>query len=186
MNRISPQDENKPAPAANMQKEFEIWQKVILGAACGLPAAELSSAPKTNPKEDSMKNETMKEIAQNFLAALRTRDWELMRKIASNDIVWTLPGNSRISGEARGIEEVIRKAQTIVSFNLTFTLKHILFGQYGAVLSLHHTARRGDLVLDEHVATVLALRDGKVSSIDSYLSDVDAVNLFFAANHSAE
>jgi len=47
------------------------------------------------------------------------------------------------------------------------------------LLSLNNTARRGDLVLDEHLATVLSIRDGKVSAIDTYLSDVDMVNAFF-------
>ena len=34
-------------------------------------------------------------------------------------------------------------------------------------------------VLDQHLATVLSIRDGKVSAIDTYLSDVDMVNAFF-------
>ena len=61
----------------------------------------------------------------------------------------------------------------IVSYGLTFTLKHILIGRHGAALSLNNTARRGDLVLDEHLATVLSLRDGKIFAIDTYLSDVE-------------
>ncbi|MEI9976762.1 MAG: nuclear transport factor 2 family protein [Ignavibacteriota bacterium] len=97
----------------------------------------------------------------------------------TDDIVWTLPGTSRISGEARGLDAVIQRTQTIVSYGLTFTLLHVLMGQYGLALSLHNTAQRGDKVLDEHLATVCGLRDGKISAIDSYLSDVDMVDAFF-------
>ena len=49
------------------------------------------------------------------------------------------------------------------------------------LLSLNNTARRGDLVLDEHLATVIKIRDGKISAIDSYLSGIDMLNAFFVS-----
>jgi len=118
-------------------------------------------------------------IAETFLLGLRTRDWALLRKIMTPDIVWTLPGHSRISGEARGIDAVIGRAQIIVSYGLTLTLKHILEGQGGLALSLHNTAERQGKILDEHLATVCRLREDRIYSNDTYLSDVDMVNSFF-------
>lgn len=47
-------------------------------------------------------------------------------------------------------------------------------------LALHNTARRGDLELDEHLATVCTVQDGRVTRIETYLSDVDGMNAFFA------
>ncbi|MDN7451277.1 hypothetical protein QZM03_28475, partial [Burkholderia multivorans] len=44
----------------------------------------------------------------------------------------------------------------------------------------HNTARRNDLVLDEHLATVCTLRDGKIAAIETYLSDLPGMNAFFA------
>lgn len=122
---------------------------------------------------------TKRAVAEAFLVGLRNRDWEHLRSIMTTDIVWSLPGTSLISGEARGVDAVIARSQKIVSYGLTFNLKHILFGQFGVALSLNNTAKRGDLALDEHLATVMSLRDGKVSAIDTYLSDVDMVNTFF-------
>jgi hypothetical protein len=90
-----------------------------------------------------------------------------------------MPGTSRISGRAVGIEEVVQRVQTITSYGLTFNLKHILLGQSGMAISLNNTARRGDLVLDEHLATVCGFREGKISSIDSFLSDVPMADAFF-------
>lgn len=119
------------------------------------------------------------EIAKQFLTGLRTRDWDLVKSVMADNVTWNLPGSSLISGEAQGVDAVIQRAQLIVSYGLTFTLKHILIGRHGAALSLNNTARRGDLVLDEHLATVLSLRDGKIFAIDTYLSDVDMVNAFF-------
>jgi uncharacterized protein len=118
-------------------------------------------------------------IAQQFLTALRNRDWELMRSIMTHDIVWSLPGTSLISGEADGVDAVIKRCQLIVSYGLNFGFKHVLFGQHGMALSLHNTAERGDAILNEHLATVCSLRSGKVCRIDTYLSDVEMVNAFF-------
>jgi ketosteroid isomerase-like protein len=124
-------------------------------------------------------DEEKNQVAQTFLTALRSRDWELMRSVMINDIIWSLPGTSLISGEAHGIEAVIRRSQLIVSYDLNFGLKNILLGQHGIALLLNNTARRGALVLDEHLATVCSLIGGKISRIDTYLSDVDMVNAFF-------
>ena len=95
-----------------------------------------------------------RQIAETFLLGLGTRDWGLLRKIMTDDIVWTLPGYSRISGEVRGLEAVVERAQIIVGYGLTFNLKHILEGQGGLALSLHNTAERQGKTLDEHLATV--------------------------------
>jgi uncharacterized protein len=120
-----------------------------------------------------------REIAQKFLTGLRNRDWDLLKSIMAPDIIWSLPGRSLISGEAHGVDAVIKRSQLITSYGLNFALKHVLFGQHGLALSLNNTARRGALVLDEHLATVCSLREDKICRIDTYLSDVDMANAFF-------
>jgi hypothetical protein len=124
-------------------------------------------------------DELKKAIARQFLEALRSRDWGLLRSIMTDDFVWTLPGTSLISGEASGVDAVIGRAQRIVSYGLTFNLNHILIGQSGLALSLHNTTKKGTQSLDEHLATVCTLRDGKICEINTYLSDVEMVNAFF-------
>jgi uncharacterized protein len=118
---------------------------------------------------------TKTEIVYQFLIRLRTRNWDSLKSIMADDIVWNLPGSSPISGEAQGVDAVIERSQLIVSHGLIFTLKQILNGRHGVLLSLNNTARRGDL------ATVLSIRDGKISAIDTYMSVVDMLNAFFVA-----
>jgi hypothetical protein len=60
-----------------------------------------------------------------------------------------------------------------------FTLKHILIGQHGMVLSLNNTASRGDPHPQRTPRYGLRLRGGKISVIDTNLSDVDMRNAFF-------
>jgi FixJ family two-component response regulator len=120
-------------------------------------------------------------LAEHFLAGLRDRNWDIFRSIMSEDVVWNLPGNSVISGEACGVEAVIRRAQSIVSYGPTFTLKHILIGQHSVALSLHLTARRREVGLDVHLAIVFNLRGEKISAGNTYLSDVGVVDAFYIA-----
>ena len=124
-------------------------------------------------------NHEKAEFGQKFITGLRTRDWPLLKSILADDVIWSLPGTSLISGEAVGVEAVVNRAQRITSYELTFTLKHLMIGQHGVALSLHNTAQGSHAILDLHLATVLSLRDGKVVAIDTYMTDVDMVNKFF-------
>jgi ketosteroid isomerase-like protein len=120
-----------------------------------------------------------KAIAERFLELLRNRDWVTMRSVFTDDAIWCLPGSNKISGLAEGADAVVERARLIASYGLNFALKNILIGPEGVALSLNNTARRGDLVLDEHLATVCQIRDGKIARIDTYLSDVPMMNAFF-------
>jgi len=120
-----------------------------------------------------------KQLAETFLRALGTKNWDLLRSIITEDIFWTLPGTSVISGEVSGADAIITRAQQIVSYGVSLELKHILYGQYNVTLSVHNQASRGELILNEHLATVCIIRDGKISKIETYLSDIDGLNAFF-------
>jgi len=45
-----------------------------------------------------------KAIAQSFIRGLGSRDGTLLRSIMTEDVVWSLPGESPMSGEAHGVE----------------------------------------------------------------------------------
>ena len=120
-----------------------------------------------------------KKLAETFLTAVGTQNWDLLHSIITEDISWTLPGTSLISGEVNGANAIITRAQQIVSYGASLELKHILYGQYNVALSVHNQAIRGELILDEHLTTVCTIRDGKISKIETYLSDIDGVNAFF-------
>ena len=136
----------------------------------------MSNIPETRSTAEA---ERANQVAKQFLDFLRERNWEAMQTIMSEHIIWNLPGRSQISGRAEGVAAVIARAQKIVSYGLSFRLEHMLFGQDGVAIALNNTARRGDLVLDEHLATVMTLQDGKITAINTYLSDIDMANAFF-------
>lgn len=123
-------------------------------------------------------------LASQFLSSLKNKDWNLLRTLLTVDCTWTLPGSSIISGEAIGIDAVVTRAQLIVSFGVSLQLNHVLYGMNGFALSVHNQAIRGGVKLDEYLATVCVLRDGKIVAINTYLSDVPGVNAFFTLENS--
>lgn len=118
-------------------------------------------------------------VAEAFLHSLRNKDWSLLRSILTADCSWSLPGTSVISGEAVGAEAVTGRAVSLRAYGVNFELLHVLYGMYGVALSLHNTASRGDLVLNEYVAIVLMVKNGKITRITTLLSDVQGLNSFF-------
>ncbi|MEU8589254.1 nuclear transport factor 2 family protein [Streptomyces sp. NPDC048664] len=118
-------------------------------------------------------------VGEAFHTALTRADWDGIRALLHDDAVWVLPGDNTVSGRVEGADAIVERARRIAGYGLSFELLHILVSAHNVALSLHNTARRGDVVLDEHLATVCALRDGRVESIETYLSDVDGMNAFF-------
>jgi uncharacterized protein len=119
-------------------------------------------------------------LARNFHSALVARDWQGLRSLFHEDATWTLPGDNAISGRAEGADAVVARAQLIASYGLSFELKHVLLSRDNMALSLHNTAERDGIPLDEHLATVCRLRDGRIAEVETYLSDVPGMNRFFA------
>jgi uncharacterized protein len=129
--------------------------------------------------QSSITNLEKKKIAETMLTALKTWNWELFRSIITSDISWTMTGVSILSGEIKGADAVVWRAQQIVDHEVSMVLKHILYGQYNFALSIHNQAKKGNLILDEHLATVCTLHNDKIVKIETFVSDVDGVNAFF-------
>jgi len=126
-----------------------------------------------------MSYESNRTVAKQFHAALLERNWPEIRALLSDEAEWILPGNNTISGSAKGAEAVVQRAQKIAGYKLKFELLHILSGPNDAALHLHNTAERDGLKLDEYLATILRIEQGKIVFIETFLSDVPGMNAFF-------
>ena len=119
-------------------------------------------------------------LATSFIEALRSLDEKGFQKIMTDDVVWTLPGSSPVSGVARGVAGILKRAQAIVDRNVTLEIMHVVLGHEGVALLLHNTGKWKEKVLDEYLTTVCTLRDGKIARLDTYISDIPMVNTYFA------
>ena len=119
-------------------------------------------------------------VAQRFLTAYGAHDWDALRALLWEDATWTLPGDAVISGTAAGPEAIVARVRHIVAGGVTTELLHVVTGQDGVALLLRNTAEAADgRRLDEHLATLLRVRDGRIAGIETYLSDVPGMVAFF-------
>jgi ketosteroid isomerase-like protein len=72
--------------------------------------------------------EIKEQLANKFLTGLKNRDWQLMRSALANDVTWTLPGTSLLSGPAIGADAVIKRGNQLRDFGVMVQLNHILYG----------------------------------------------------------
>ncbi|WP_313539158.1 nuclear transport factor 2 family protein [Sphingomonas sp.] len=122
---------------------------------------------------------TPEEIAKAFYGALAKRDWEALRALLHPDATWTLPGENAVSEMAVGAADVIDRVKLIISYGVSVKLENILLSRDNMALSLHNTAERDGIFLDEKLATVCHFEKGLIASIETFLSDVPGMNKFF-------
>jgi ketosteroid isomerase-like protein len=130
----------------------------------GKPVQMPAKDTETN-HDDRRKNRDCQEISR----CSDGKGLPAIRALLTDDAKWVLPGDNLISGKAIGADDVTARAQKIAGFGLTFALERILVSPDNFALSLHNTATRQGRVLDEHLATVCFLRDGKIAAIETYL-----------------
>lgn len=126
-----------------------------------------------------MNDEEKRKIAEDYIQVVRTGSRELLEKVMTEDIVWSLPGASKMSGEAEGWDGLSARLKVFASYGVNMNLEHILFGLDEVAVLLHNTSSREGLILDEHLTTVLKLRGNKIHRLETYLSDVPMLNRFF-------
>ena len=120
-----------------------------------------------------------KEIAEKFIAGLSNRDANVLKSIMTDDVVWSLPGTSLMSGEAHGVDAILKRSETLHRYEVKIEVEHVVFGYQDVALHLHNTGKRGDKILDEHLTTVCSLRGNQIGRLDTFISDVEMLNAFF-------
>jgi ketosteroid isomerase-like protein len=123
--------------------------------------------------------EKKEEMARQFLSVLGKPDVEVVRGVVVNDVVWSFPGGSPISGEAHGVEGIMTRARTIASYGVKVEIVRTVYGFSGLAMILHSTGNKAGRVLEEHLAAVFAFRGDRIFRLDTYLSDVAMAETFF-------
>ena len=121
-----------------------------------------------------------KDIAENYIKGITNRDAALLTSITTEDIVWRIPGVSLVSGEARGVDAIRKRSETLNRFGVSIKIEHVVYGLEDVGLQHHNTGRHNGKVLDEHLTTVCDLRGRKINRLETFLSDVNMLNEFFS------
>ncbi len=120
-----------------------------------------------------------REIVQKLVTGFLSGDVTLLKSVVTDDVVWSLPGKSLMSGEVHGVDGILKRSETIQRYGVNIEVEHVVFGYQDVTIRAHNTGKRGDKILDEYLATVFRLRENKIYRIDTFMSDVDMLNAFF-------
>jgi len=149
--------------------------------ASGLPSVQaLLRDGATEQPDVVMTAQEQKKLAEAFIAAIRSRDRQLFESILAEDVVWSLPGTSLVSGDALGVDDILKRSESLAHRGVNIEIQHVVFGLNDIGLLLHNTGEHGGRKLDEHLTTILQLRGGKIHRLDTYISDVEMLNRYFA------
>jgi ketosteroid isomerase-like protein len=129
--------------------------------------------------ETIMDNEQKQKLALKFLSILGKPDASVVKDVAVEDVIWTFPGTAQISGEAHGVDAIMKRAHTIASYKVKVEIVRTVYGFGGISVILHNTGEKDGKVLDEHLAAVFSFRGDKIERLDTHLSDVPMVKAFF-------
>jgi ketosteroid isomerase-like protein len=127
-----------------------------------------------------MTNDEKRQLALKFLTILGKPDIGVVREVAVEEMIWTFPGSSPISGRANGAAAIIERAKVIAANKVRVEILHTVYGLDGVSIILHNTGKKNDKVLDEYLAAVFAFRGSKIKRLDTHLSDVPMAETFFA------
>lgn len=117
-------------------------------------------------------------IGNQFLLAFRERDWNLLRSIITEDCTWSLPGTGELAGNSDGADQVLEKAKQFVE-RLNLANGHIPVCLNCVAMAIRKQFISEIVVTTEHIATVNTIRDGKISCINSFFSDVPGMQAHF-------
>jgi len=112
--------------------------------------------------------------------AFRERDFDAIRSLVAEDVIWHVPGHHSMAGEIRGLDALIAWLGRLGE--LGFTLReHDVFGNDEHVCALSYMgARRPGVDVEIRVTSVFHFRDGRQAERWIYPEDIDAWETIFA------
>ena len=111
--------------------------------------------------------------------AFRAGDFETIRSLVADDVVWHVPGRHPLAGEIRGLDSVVAflRRTTEVGFTLR---EHDVLGNDDHVCALSVMgARRPGVDIEVQVVSVFHFRDGRQLERWFYPEDLDAWDAIF-------
>jgi ketosteroid isomerase-like protein len=111
--------------------------------------------------------------------AFRARDFDAIRSLVAEDVVWHVPGRNSMAGAIRGLDELVAWLGRLS--DLGFTLReHDVFGDDEHVCALSYMgARRPGVAIEIQVTSVFHFREGRQVERWIYPDDIEAWDAIF-------
>jgi ketosteroid isomerase-like protein len=124
-------------------------------------------------------NDDIRIIGDALLHAFTTQKRDDLQAVVQDDIVWRLPGDNKMSGDVVGVDGLLSRFAKLAGYGVTIGIETLAINATGLAITLHNTGSHDGRDLDERLVTTIALREGKVSRLDTYLSDMPMMNAYF-------
>jgi len=170
----------QPAPLAQSASDLD------LAAALREAAGRLSDPSRPVLSSDDARHRATALVKQ-FLETLEMGDLTALGEVVCDDVVYRIPGHSRISGVFEGVEGIVFACSVAPRYGaqaLTSELVELIAGHSGDQVATFHTMT-GLLdgnALEIDMAMRFELRDNRISSITEYSADQYATDDLFGGN----
>lgn len=130
-----------------------------------------------------------KDLVLGFISAVSSCNIDQLNAVLADDCVWSIPGDSLVSGPANGVYEILKRCEMIRDYNVRLDFQQMLYSDnidaVAAVLrntGIRRTGYRGQATIkfDENVTQIYHIGDsGKIELITNFVSDLNNLNDYF-------
>ncbi|MCV7423493.1 nuclear transport factor 2 family protein [Mycobacterium yunnanensis] len=169
-------------PSAAMMKRRARIATMALVSGVGIGFVSIVGSPQAvaSPGNPGLTDQQRQQIVSAFATAVVHDDHAGIAATAAPDIVWTIPGESVVSGQVSGVDAVAKLADVLAQYGLRIEVQGFAYGVDTVAVRLHDSGERNGKTLDQDVVNVLTIRNGKVANVAANLADVDQFDAYFS------
>lgn len=123
-------------------------------------------------------------LLQRGLQALSSGDWEALRGLCDDSIVWRIPGRSPLSGELVGPDAVVERFQVMVQATASDRPAEVVTLLEGpdaaAVVQRNHVVDPDGRSQPFTAVTLVKVRAGRIAEVEYFVSDQYAVDALWS------
>jgi hypothetical protein len=123
------------------------------------------------------------DVVRRGFDAFVTRDFDTVRRVIAEDVVWRIPGASVLAGEHRGLDAalaMLRRSLELSGGTYTTELVDLYGSETGAVARYRARGRRDDRELDVEQALFCRVDGGRIVEVDAVPFDQRAFDAFWS------
>ena len=129
---------------------------------------------------------TKQKLINRFFEAYFKRDFDGIKKVMAENVVWTFLGKHKLAGVRNGLNEVIAFFDTmavLMSNSKPNIDKLIIAENENYVIECQHikTNREDGINIDHYVCVLWTFENGKIISGRHFFADPEAENTYFNA-----